>query len=209
MKMQKLSLWIRVPLTLRALGVILWWESRRPLRRAVESKPRRISRNVAIAAVSAAAMQVAGRPVVGPLTALVERRQWGLLKWVSLPRWVEVPLALVLLDYTLDIWHVLMHRVSWLWRFHVVHHIDLDLDTSTALRFHFGELTVSVAWQVGQVVLLGVSPSPCPLPLGAPGRSARGRGMLALNSIRVQRYRARLYKGLGREPDERVVLLIP
>jgi sterol desaturase/sphingolipid hydroxylase (fatty acid hydroxylase superfamily) len=96
------------------LGAILWWESRRPLRRAVESKPRRISRSVVIVAVSAAAMQVAGRPVVGPLTALVERRQWGLLKWVSLPRWVEGPLALVLLDYTLYIWHVLTHRVSWL-----------------------------------------------------------------------------------------------
>ena len=47
-----------------------------------------------------------------------------------LPRWVEVPLALVLLDYTLYIWHVLTHRVPWLWRFHVVHHIELDLDTS-------------------------------------------------------------------------------
>jgi sterol desaturase/sphingolipid hydroxylase (fatty acid hydroxylase superfamily) len=140
------------------LGAILWWESRRPLRRAVESKPRRISRSVVIVAVSAAAMQVAGRPVVGPLTALVERRQWGLLKWVSLPRWVEGPLALVLLDYTLYIWHVLTHRVSWLWRFHIVHHIDLDLDTSTALRFHCGELTVSVVWQAGQVVLLRCLP---------------------------------------------------
>lgn len=158
MKTPKLSPWVRVPFILGALGAILWWESRRPLRRPVESKPRRISRNLAIAAVSVAALQVAGRPVVGPLTALVERRQWGLLKWVSLPRRVEVPLALVLLDYTLYIWHVLMHRVPWLWRFHVVHHVDLDLDTSTALRFHFGELTASVVWQVGQVVLLGVSP---------------------------------------------------
>jgi sterol desaturase/sphingolipid hydroxylase (fatty acid hydroxylase superfamily) len=158
MKTPKRSLWVRVPLVLGALGAILWWESRRPLRRSVESKPRRISRNLAIAAVSAAALQVAGRPVVGPLTALVERRQWGLLKRAPLPRWLEVPLALVLLDYTLYIWHVLMHRVPWLWRFHVVHHVDLDLDTSTALRFHFGELTVSVVWQAGQVVLLGISP---------------------------------------------------
>jgi sterol desaturase/sphingolipid hydroxylase (fatty acid hydroxylase superfamily) len=124
----------------------------------VESKPRRLSRNLAIAAISAAALQVAERPVVSPLAALVECRRWGLLQRVLLPPWVEMPLALVLLDYTLYIWHVLMHRVSWLWRFHVVHHIDLDLDTSTALRFHFGELVLSVGWRAGQVMLLGVSP---------------------------------------------------
>jgi sterol desaturase/sphingolipid hydroxylase (fatty acid hydroxylase superfamily) len=33
------------------------------------------------------------------------------------------------------VWHRLNHRVPWLWRFHLVHHTDLDLDVSTALRF--------------------------------------------------------------------------
>jgi sterol desaturase/sphingolipid hydroxylase (fatty acid hydroxylase superfamily) len=67
-------------------------------------------------------------------------------------------LALVLLDYTLYIWHVLTHRVPWLWRFHLVHHADLDMDASTALRFHFGELLISVPWRAGQIFLIGVSP---------------------------------------------------
>ena len=81
-----------------------------------------------------------------------------MLKWTRLPEWVEVPLAVILLDYTLYVWHVLTHRVSWLWRFHVVHHVDLDLDASTALRFHCGELVLSVAWRAGQILLIGVSP---------------------------------------------------
>jgi len=80
------------------------------------------------------------------------------LKWTRLPEWVEVPLAVILLDYTLYVWHVLTHRVSWLWRFHVVHHVDLHLDASTALRFHCGELVLSVVWRVGQIILIGVSP---------------------------------------------------
>jgi sterol desaturase/sphingolipid hydroxylase (fatty acid hydroxylase superfamily) len=63
-----------------------------------------------------------------------------------------------LLDYTLYVWHVLTHRVPWLWRMHVVHHADLDLDVSTAVRFHCAEMIVSVAWRAGQVVLIGVSP---------------------------------------------------
>jgi sterol desaturase/sphingolipid hydroxylase (fatty acid hydroxylase superfamily) len=45
-----------------------------------------------------------------------------------------------------------------LWRYHVVHHIDLDLDTSTALRFHFGELTLATPWRVAQIVVIGTSP---------------------------------------------------
>jgi sterol desaturase/sphingolipid hydroxylase (fatty acid hydroxylase superfamily) len=60
------------------------------------------------------------------------------------------------MDYTLYLWHVLTHRVPFLWRFHAVHHVDLDLDASTALRFHFGELAVSVPYRAAQVVLLGV-----------------------------------------------------
>jgi sterol desaturase/sphingolipid hydroxylase (fatty acid hydroxylase superfamily) len=64
----------------------------------------------------------------------------------------------VLLDYTLYIWHVLTHRVPFLWRFHIVHHADLDMDASTALRFHFGELALSVPWRAAQIAVIGVSP---------------------------------------------------
>ena len=115
-------------------------------------------RNLAVAGVAAAALQLSERPVVERLTALVERRTVGLLKSVALPRVLEIALAVVLLDYTLYVWHVLTHRVPWLWRFHLVHHADHDLDASTALRFHFGELVVSTGWRAAQVLLIGVSP---------------------------------------------------
>jgi hypothetical protein len=62
------------------------------------------------------------------------------------------------MDYTLYLWHVLMHRDPWLWRFHLPHHVDLDMDASTALRFHFSELILSVPWRAGQILLIGVTP---------------------------------------------------
>ena len=55
--------------------------------------------------------------------------------------------------------HRAFHRVPALWRFHAVHHLDRDLDASTALRFHFGELTISVPWRALQVALIGASPA--------------------------------------------------
>ncbi|MGI8958313.1 MAG: sterol desaturase family protein [Bryobacteraceae bacterium] len=49
----------------------------------------------------------------------------------------------------------LTHRVPLLWRFHQVHHLDREMDASTALRFHFGEITISVAFRAAQVWVVG------------------------------------------------------
>ncbi|HEX7956252.1 MAG TPA: sterol desaturase family protein, partial [Pyrinomonadaceae bacterium] len=157
-KERQVPAWVSAPLVLGAFGLLAWLERRRPLRRAVEPKLGREARNLAVAAVSAAALRVTEKPVADALTALVERRRWGLLKLFGLPAWLEVAAACVLLDYTLYLWHVLTHRAPFLWRFHVAHHADLDLDASTALRFHFAELVLSVPWRAGQILLIGVSP---------------------------------------------------
>jgi sterol desaturase/sphingolipid hydroxylase (fatty acid hydroxylase superfamily) len=158
LKHRKLPAWLTAPLIIGAFGALVWLERRHPLRRAVESKLKRNARNLMVAGMAAMALQIAERPLIEPLASLVERRRWGLLKRARLPVWVEATLAVILMDYTLYIWHVLTHRVTWLWRFHVVHHADLDLDASTALRFHFAELVLSAPWRAAQVVAIGVSP---------------------------------------------------
>jgi sterol desaturase/sphingolipid hydroxylase (fatty acid hydroxylase superfamily) len=154
----KVPSWLSGALVFGAFGALVWLERRRPLRVERESKLVRSARNLAVAAAGAAALQLTEAPLAERLTALVERKRWGLLKLVRLPLWLEVAAAVVLLDYTLYLWHVLTHRVPWLWRFHVVHHIDLDLDATTALRFHFAELVISVPWRAAQILAVGVSP---------------------------------------------------
>ena len=128
------------------------------MRRSVESQNRRDARNLAVAATAGLALQLTEKPLAGRLTALVERRRWGLVEQLRLPPWAETLLAVVLLDYTLYLWHVLTHRRPWLWRFHAAHHADLDLSATTALRFHFGELVAGVPWRAAQILLIGVSP---------------------------------------------------
>jgi sterol desaturase/sphingolipid hydroxylase (fatty acid hydroxylase superfamily) len=138
-------------------GALLWLERRAALRRSVEPKLVRNARNMAVAATGSVVIQALEMPLVRRLASLVERRRWGLLPRLHLPRKLETALAVVLLDYTLYLWHVLTHRVPFLWRFHQVHHLDLDLDTSTAVRFHFGELGLSVAFRSAQVLLIGTT----------------------------------------------------
>lgn len=141
-----------------AFAAVYFLEKRRPLRRETESKPVRDVENLAIAAVGGATLALVEKPVTDALTKFVERREVGLLKIFRLPRLLETLLGVVLLDYTLYHWHVLTHKVPFLWDFHVFHHRDPDLDASTALRFHVGELVVSVAWRAAQIVVIGVSP---------------------------------------------------
>jgi len=156
-KNHKVPAWISGALVVCAAGLLWLLESRRPLRRETEPKLRRNARNVLVAGLASATLQLVERPVIQPLAALVQKRRRGLLKCVHLPTWLEVTLAVVFMDYTLYLWHVLMHRLPVLWRFHIVHHVDLDLDASTALRFHAGELAIATGWRAGQVALIGVS----------------------------------------------------
>jgi sterol desaturase/sphingolipid hydroxylase (fatty acid hydroxylase superfamily) len=82
---------------------------------------------------------------------------FGLLRLLALPRWAELFLGILLLDLSFYYWHLLNHRVTFLWRFHNVHHIDPALDVSTGFRFHFGEVLLSTFFRAVQVSLLGVS----------------------------------------------------
>jgi sterol desaturase/sphingolipid hydroxylase (fatty acid hydroxylase superfamily) len=64
--------------------------------------------------------------------------------------------ALVLLDLWLYIWHRLNHMVPFLWRFHEVHHLDETLDSSSGLRFHFGEVILSALVRAAVIWLLNI-----------------------------------------------------
>ncbi len=157
--MQKIPGWISAAIMGGVFVGLVLLELRRPLRKEKsEPKLRRNFRNMAVAGTSAVAIMLTAAPVTTPLTRWVERRKWGLVKWIRLPLRFEVLIALVLLDYLLYLWHVAFHKFSFLWKFHQVHHVDLDMDASTAIRFHFGEMTMSTALQTFQILTIGVSP---------------------------------------------------
>lgn len=142
-----------------AAGALFVFERLRPLRARKEPGPSRVGRNVAIGLLAAATTAAGELPVVAPAQRLAERRRLGLLRWTPLrrlPHALRVVLGFLLLDYTLYLWHWLNHRMPRLWRFHAVHHIDLDLDSTTGLRFHFGELALAAGFRAAQVLLLGV-----------------------------------------------------
>jgi sterol desaturase/sphingolipid hydroxylase (fatty acid hydroxylase superfamily) len=150
--------WLAGALVLGTFAAVLWFETKRPLRKQTQKKLKRDTRNLALAAVSAMAIGLFEKPIVRRLSRMVQKKGCGLVKQLRLPAWAEVGLAVVLLDYTLYVWHVLTHKAPLLARFHRVHHADLDMDASTAVRFHFGEMILSVPWRAAQVVAVGAAP---------------------------------------------------
>lgn len=147
------------PFVIGAFAFLIWQERRRPLRRRVEDDFEHGVRNLAVASTGALAVLVFEMPVIQPLARLVEKGRLGLLGGLWLPKWAKAGIALLLMDYTFYLWHVLNHRAPFLWRFHAVHHLDRDLDATTALRFHFGEMLLSIPFRAAQVRLIGITPA--------------------------------------------------
>ncbi len=140
-----------------AIGGLLVAERLWPRRVRTQAEPARSARNVAMGAMSLAVVGGVQRPLAVPLARRVAARRQGLAQQMPGPDWLRDLAAMLLLDWSNYHWHVATHRVGLLWRLHLVHHVDLDMDATTALRFHAADMAISVPLRLAQVRLLGVS----------------------------------------------------
>ena len=145
-----------------ALGVaalaLLAAEKKWPRRNPVQPGPARGVTNLALGAMSMATVALIETPLTKPLADRAERNKAGLVQSLPLPVWARDAAAVLLMDYTIYLWHVATHKLPLLWHFHLVHHVDLDLDTTTAMRFHAADMALSAPYRAVQVALIGVSP---------------------------------------------------
>lgn len=98
-------------------------------------------------------------PVAGvALAATAQAGGFGVFNRIALPPWVEVAIAVALLDLVIYGQHRLFHAVPWLWRFHRMHHSDPDFDVTTALRFHPIEIWLSALIKLAAIAAIGAAP---------------------------------------------------
>lgn len=148
-----------VPVLLGVVAGLYVLEEFFSLRQQRQAKSRRSLVNTAVAATGFAVVRLALLPAMVWMATLSQQRRWGLLPALRLPQPLADTVAFLLLDYTNYHWHVLMHRSALLYRFHNVHHSDLDMDVTTGFRFHFGEQIFSVLFRGGMVALIGPRPA--------------------------------------------------
>ena len=83
------------------------------------------------------------------------RVRFGLLNAAPAPLPITIPATIVGLDLVSYAWHRANHRFPFFWRFHRVHHSDASFTVSTALRFHPGELLLSLPLRLAAIAAIG------------------------------------------------------
>jgi sterol desaturase/sphingolipid hydroxylase (fatty acid hydroxylase superfamily) len=130
-----------------------------PRRELHHSKPRRWLTNLTISGLNALVVRLMATLAV-PIAAVAAAEWariagWGAFNLLGWPFWLEILIAIIVLDLAIYGQHVLFHKVPVLWRLHQVHHADVDFDVSTALRFHPVEIALSMLIKIAVVLALG------------------------------------------------------
>ena len=142
---QPLSFPFRLTVLVIMLLVFLWVEYMFPLRKITQPKAHRVGVNIGIAVMSALTIRLCFYPIVFLISEWTIKENIGILNYLKLPLIVHLFASVLLLDYTLYIWHWPNHKIPFLWRFHNAHCIDLGLDVSTGHRS-------------AQIILFGINP---------------------------------------------------
>jgi sterol desaturase/sphingolipid hydroxylase (fatty acid hydroxylase superfamily) len=136
--------------------LLLQW--RFPLRCQHFKTLHRLVRNFVLSIPGFAIVRLAMLPIPIAVAMWAQQKHIGLLNWLALPSWAAVIGTFLLMDYAYWWWHWANHMIPLFWRFHNVHHTDLDLDVSTAARFHFGEMLFSIGFLSLAVTVFGITP---------------------------------------------------
>lgn len=140
-------------LVLAGTAETLW-----PRRKLTQSKFRRWLSNLSISVISTTALRLMLPLVPTGLALYLADNGWGLFHIIPLPYWITFILTVLLLDLLIYWQHVVFHRYPLLWRLHRMHHIDLDIDASTGVRFHPIEIILSMLLKLATILLLGPPP---------------------------------------------------
>jgi sterol desaturase/sphingolipid hydroxylase (fatty acid hydroxylase superfamily) len=89
--------------------------------------------------------------------AWTTENHFGILQWLpQMSIWLYTIIGLLLLDLIgAYVVHLIEHKVKFLWRFHLIHHTDTWIDTTTANRHHPGESVIRFAFTTLGVLIVG------------------------------------------------------
>ena len=139
--------------------ILFLLETRFQLRKRVQKRWKRIVINFIVSLPAFALLRILFIPAIVWLATKNQSWNIGINYLFNASPAIKFVIAFLLLDYSNYIWHILLHKLPFMWRFHLVHHSDLDLDISTAFRFHFGEMIGSVFFRGAAIILIGASPT--------------------------------------------------
>jgi len=136
-------------------AVVALWELVAPKRSLTVSKPGRWGNNLGIILLDTMVVRLLTPAAAISVAASAQGNGWGLLNTFHVPAPVAIILGVLALDCIIYLQHLMFHAVPLLWRLHMVHHADLDIDVSTGLRFHPIEILISMGIKMSAVAVIG------------------------------------------------------
>lgn len=141
-----------------SLFVLIWVaETMLPFAQGRKQRLRHAARNLTLAGGNALVTASLSAFLLVSVASWAEAANFGLLRLVALPPLLASFIAIVLLDAWMYLWHRANHELPFLWCFHRVHHSDTEMDVTSALRFHTGEILLSGLLRAAVIPLLGLS----------------------------------------------------
>jgi sterol desaturase/sphingolipid hydroxylase (fatty acid hydroxylase superfamily) len=146
---------IRTAAFATVLLLLIALEIAAPRRSSSVSRWERWPGNLGLVAIDTLLVRIVFPGAAVGVALIAEANRWGLLNQIGVSELPAVIFAVIALDLVVYAQHVAFHALPWLWPLHRVHHSDLHLDATTGLRFHPGEIVLSMALKLAAVVALG------------------------------------------------------
>ena len=146
---------IRLSIFVGVFALIAVWEYLAPRRRQIFLRRARWPGNLGIAMLNTLLLRIVAPSATVGIAALMTEYNFGVLNLIALPAGVAILMAVILLDLIIYLQHRLFHVVPFFWKFHRMHHTDLDFDTTTAIRFHPIEIFFSGLIKLVTIVAIG------------------------------------------------------
>jgi sterol desaturase/sphingolipid hydroxylase (fatty acid hydroxylase superfamily) len=137
------------------MAAMALWEYRSPRRPLTIGRSVRWPANLGVLLIDTLLVRVLFPSAALGFALVCQARGWGVFNIAPVPIAVAVALSILLLDLAIYLQHALFHAVPVLWRLHRMHHADLDVDVTTGVRFHPGEIVLSLLIKFGAIGLLG------------------------------------------------------
>ncbi|MEO8302552.1 MAG: sterol desaturase family protein [Betaproteobacteria bacterium] len=149
---------VQSTLLVGSFALVAIWETFLPRREFATPLGSRWFSQIALAALGSLVTRLCLPVAAFSMALLAEQHGWGLFNQLTMPSWAACALGVLAIDLGSYAQHRAYHAVPLLWRFHRIHHSDLDVDCGTAIRHHPLETLAAGAFDVALVAAIGAPP---------------------------------------------------
>ena len=149
------AIMIRMIFFIGILLIMAGWEVTAPRRQLQQSKVKRWFSNLSIVVLNSILRRLLFASAAVGIALLADDKEWGFFHYYHVNFSVAFIASVIILDLAIYLQHVMFHAIPLFWRFHRMHHVDLDFDVTTGIRFHPIEIILSMLIKFTVIILIG------------------------------------------------------